>query len=202
MKRLIAIYSILFCLPLFIFSQNVTNVDYISPFHDGHAAVKKGDSWGFINMDGVLVVDYRTDLVLKSMDGKAYPIFNSGRALIMKKVEGISYFGFIDTAGNEVLKPQFLNATHFNDGLAIILKLYRDVLGRNDVLDKSMIAYSYMELAINPEGETIHYLSEKPTHITLSRDFMKGSPQIKSKFLSKSLIATKNENDKWVIKKV
>ncbi|MBO3115960.1 WG repeat-containing protein [Winogradskyella sp. DF17] len=202
MKRLIAIYLILIGLPLFIFSQDVSNVDFISPFHEGVAAIKKGDTWGFINTEGDLIIDFRNDLVIEYSEDIDYPYFNSGRCLIKEQKDGITYFGYIDSSGHEVLEPQFLNATAFNDGLAIILKLYKNILGRNDVLDKAMINYDYMELAIDPDGEIVHYISEKPVHITLSKFFMKGPPPIRSKFLSKSLIAIRDDNNKWRIKKV
>ena len=202
MKRLVAISMLILLIPLSAFNQVLSNLDFVSPFHDGLAAVQKGDAWGFINTDAELVVDFRTDLVLKEMNGTSYPVFNSGRCLIQQKKEGILYFGYIDATGTAVLEPQFLNATHFNDGLAIVLKLYRNVLGQNDLLDKYMVDYSYGELAINPDGETIHYLFEEPTHVTLSRDFMDGPPEIRSVMLSKKLFAVKNKEHKWSLKKV
>ena len=149
-----------------------------------------------------MVIEFRTDLVPKQVNGDLYPLFNSGRCLIQKEKEGITYFGYIDTTGQTVLAPQFLNATHFNDGLAIIIKLFKNILGQNDLLNKNMIDYNYLELAINPDGETIHYLFDEPTHITLSKDFMDGPPEIKSVVLSKSLFAIKNEKNKWSLKKV
>lgn len=202
MKRFIIFYAITIGFSLFIYAQNLSGLDYVSPFHEELAAVKKGDAWGFINTDGELVIDFRNDIVVQSDNGVNYPMFNSGRCLISEVKEGITYFGYIDTKGQEVLEPQFLNATAFNNGLAVVLKLYKNVLGHNDVLDKAMIEYNYMELAINPEGEIIHYISEKPTHITLSKFFMKGPPSINSKLLTKSLIAIKNDDNKWTIKKV
>lgn len=201
MKRLL-ICSILALVPMVSFSQMLTDIDYVSPFHENLAAIKKDNTWGFIDRNGDLVIDFRNDLVIAAMDGMDYPFFNSGRCLIKEIRDGIAYFGYIDTTGKPVLKPQFLNATPFNDGIAVIIKLYKNVLGQNDVLDKAMIKYSYNELAIKPNGETAHYLSEKPTHITLSRDFMNGPPEIKSKFLTKSLIAVKDNNNKWSLKKV
>ncbi len=104
--------------------------------------------------------------------------------------------------GEAIIKPQYLNATNFKNGLAIILKLHKISLGQNDVLGKNMVDYSYSELAINPNGETVHYFSEKPTHVTLSKDFLKGPPEIKTVFISDGLIAIKNEDKTWSIKKI
>lgn len=202
MKRFITLSVVVLLMPLLAFNQEISNLDFISPFHEGLAAVQKGDAWGFIDTNGVLVIHYRTDLVLKEINNEAYPVFSSGRCLIQEERDGILYFGYIDRTGAAVIPPQFLNATHFNEGLAIVLELYKNVLGQNDVLDKNMISYSYGELAINPSGDTIHYLFEEPTHITLAKDFMDGPPEIKSVMLTKSLFAVKNKKDKWSLKKV
>lgn len=202
MKRFIAITSLILMMPLAVFTQELTDLDFISPFHENLAAVKKGDQWGFIDTRGILVIDFRSDLVPTGMNGSKYPMFNSGRCLISNEVDGISYFGYINYQGTTVLAPQYLNATPFNDGLAVILKLFRNELGQNDVLDKAMIDYNYMELAINPNGEVVHYISDDPTHITLSKDFMDGPPEITSKIISKGLIAIKDNNNKWSVKKV
>jgi hypothetical protein len=202
MKQLITICTLFTLIPIVLCSQTLSGIDYISPFHDNLAAVKKGTAWGFMDRDGNLVIDFRNDLVVRDMGAMDYPVFNSGRCLIKEMREGIAYFGYINKDGITVLEPQFLNATDFNDGLAIILKLYKNVLGQNDVLDKSMITYDYMELAIDPKGEIIHYISEKPTHITLARDFMNGPPEIRSKFLTQSLLAIRNSDNTWSIKKV
>ena len=201
MRQFIFILLILVS-PIFSFSQEITDLDFISPFHEGLAAIKKDNTWGFIDSKGTLVIDFRTDLVPKEINGEYYPIFSSGRCLIQTEEEGITYFGYIDQTGQTAIAPKFLNATHFNDGLAIIIKLFKDTLGQNNLLDKSMITYKYLELAINPDGETIHYLFDEPTHITLSKDFMNGPPEIKTMILSRSLFAIKNENNTWSLKKV
>ncbi len=202
MRRLLSLYLIVFCIPLNSFSQDLQELDYVSPFHEGMAAVKRGSSWGFIDQKGVLVVNFREDLVLKTVGGEQYPAFSSGRCLISIEKEGISYFGFIDRKGNTIIEPEFLNATHFEADRALVLKLYKNTLGRNDVLDKGMVDYSYNEVVIDTKGDIIHYVFEEPTHITLSKDFVDKAPSIKSKFLSNSLIATVNENRKWSVKKL
>ncbi|MBT8245853.1 MAG: WG repeat-containing protein [Winogradskyella sp.] len=200
MKKLAIILVFIFITPLFINSQELDGINFISPYNDGVAAVKKANKWGFINTDGKLVVNYRDDLVLSNSDGKTYPIFNSGRCLIYKEKEGISYFGYIDKNGNTILKPQYLNASNFKNDLAIVIELHKNILGKNDILDKKMIDYSYTEIAINPSGKIIHFLSEKPTHIKLSKEFVKSPPEIKSKFISEKLIAFKNKDKTWSIK--
>ncbi len=202
MKKLIILWVLLVVTPLTIRSQNLGDIDFISPFNDGLSAIQKEGKWAFINKEGELVIDYRDDLVLTAFGDESYPVFNSERCLIVKQEDGISYFGYIDKMGEAIIKPQYLNATNFKNGLAIILKLHKISLGQNDILGKNMVDYSYSELAINPNGETVHYFSEKPTHVTLSKDFLKGPPEIRTVFISDGLIATKNEDKTWSIKKV
>ncbi|WP_299113938.1 WG repeat-containing protein [uncultured Winogradskyella sp.] len=202
MKKLIVFLVFLTVIPMITTSQELDDIDFISPFNDGLSAIQKGGKWAFINENGDMVIDYRDDLVLTVFNDNSYPIFNSGRCIIVKIEEGISYFGYIDKSGKTIIEPQYLNATNFNNGLAIILELHKNILGRNDILDKKIVDYSYTESAINIDGEIIHYLSDKPTHITLSKDYMRKPPKIKTKFISEKLVATQNKDNSWSIKKV
>ena len=202
MKKLVILFALFFTASHITSGQSISDIDYISPFNDGLSAIKKGNSWGFIDASGDLVIDFRKDLVLTSVGDESYPIFNSGRCLIMKKKDGISYFGYINKMGKTILKPQYLNATNFDNGLAIVLKLHKTILGKNDILDKNMIDYSYTTIAINPDGDTIHYLSDKPQHITLSKDFVGHPPKIMVRFISENLIAIKTKDNTWIIKKL
>ena len=199
MKKDILLIAILLIFSSFGFSQNLENIDFISPFNDGMAAIQKGDQWGFINEQGIQVIDYRNDLVLRKYKNKSYPVFNNDRCLIKSKKEGISYFGYIDKTGAMVMKPQFLNATHFKDGYAIVLELIKRNVGSNQMLKKPLVSYDYFEALIDTDGNVVHYLIEDPVHITLDKDFLKKVPKITSKMLSKNVIAQLNENKKWII---
>ncbi|WP_426431101.1 WG repeat-containing protein [Winogradskyella sp. HB-48] len=202
MRKSVLMLVVFMVLPLAVISQDIKNIDFISPFYDGLAAIEKNGEWAFIDETGDIVVDYRNDLVLNSLGDESYPVFDSGRCLIVKKEEGISYFGFIDKEGNTVIEPQFLNATSFNNGKAIVLQLHKSVIGENDILDKRMIEYSYTKNIINVSGEVIMYLSERPTHVTLSKDYIRVPPKIGAKFISNKLIAIKHDDNKWIIRKV
>ena len=46
------------------------------------------------------------------------------------------------------------------------------------------------------------YLSEKPTHVTLSKDYVGVPPKIGAKFISDKLIAVKNKGNSWKIRSV
>lgn len=200
MKKIVFLIVAIFAIPLTSFAQTLDGIKFISPFNNDVAAVKKGEKWAFINKSGDLIIDYRDDLVTTKIDGDTYPVFNSDRCLISHKKDGISYFGYIDKKGNTVVEPEYLNATQFNNGVAIVIKLYKNVLGTNDVLDKQMIDYNYMEVAIDVNAEIIHYFTEKPIHVTLEKNFLKKPPKITSKFISDNLIATQNKDKTWSIK--
>lgn len=174
-----------------------TVIDYIAPFHEGLAAVKKGDSWGFVNTSGDLVVNYRTDLVtLESKSGIQYPRFESGRALIFKVQEGIRHFGYIDMMGSVVIEPNYINAGSFYQGHAIVLKVNKQTLGRNEVLGKDVVSYSFNEVVIDPDGEVVTFL-RGPINLQYDKEYLKDSPPIKSKFVHDKLVATQQEDSGW-----
>lgn len=202
MKKLKALLVVFMILPFLAISQDLKNIDFVSPFNDGLAAIEKNGEWAFIDETGNIVIDFRSDVVLSNFGDEIYPIFNSGRCLIVKQEKGISYFGFIDKEGKTVIEPQFLNATNFNNQMSIVLQLHEDVIGENDILDKRMVEYSYTMNVIDINGKAIMYLSEKPTHVNLSKDYLPVPPKIGAKFISDKLIAIKNDSNKWIIRKI
>lgn len=201
MKKRAVLFVAIILFPFFGFSQTIEDVDYISPFNDGLAAIKKGNEWAFIDTEGTIAIDFRGDLMTSNMDNEIYPIFNNGRCMITHKKDGITYFGFIDKSGNTVIKPQFFNATDFNNNVAIVLELIKESLGNNDILKKPIVTYKYREVVINTKGEVLHYLSE-PVPITLSKDFIRQAPLITSKIISDNAFATWSNDKKWEIKKI
>jgi hypothetical protein len=177
------------------------NIDYISPFHNGVSAVKKGNSWGFIDGKGTLVINFRDDLVSTKTSNDNYPIFSNERCLIYNEKEGVPYFGYINKLGKTVIEPQFLNATNFNKNSAIVLELVKEKLGTNELM-KDVVRYDYFEVVIDKNGEIGQYLSEEPIHITLANQNVKNKPVITSKFISDNLIAIWNDTKKWTIKTI
>ena len=199
MKKIVVLFVTIILLPIWAFSQSIENVDYISPFNDGLAAIKKGNQWAFINTEGNIVIDFRDDIKVSKIGNDTYPIFKNNRCLILQEKEGITYFGYMDKSGSIVIKPQFLNATNFNNNAAIALKLVKENLGNNDLLGKPIVSFKYAEVVINTKGKVIHYLSDF-NHITLSKDYIKESPKIRSKLISDSAFAIWSKDKKWVIK--
>lgn len=202
MRKKINLIVIVLLFPLFGFNQNLDNVDFISPFNDGMAAIEKDGQWGFINEQGTLVIPFRTDLVLLKNNGQDYPIFQNNRCLISRKKDGIKYFGYIDKSGKTVITPQYLNATHFQNGSAIVLELVKRNVGTNQMLKKTLVSYDYFEAIICTDGEIQQYLTEDPIHITLSKDYLKKTPVITSKFISDHLIAKWSKDKKWELIKI
>jgi hypothetical protein len=198
MKKLLIILLII---PIFVCSQTTEELDFIGPFNDGLVAVKKGDSWGFINDKGNIVIAFRNDLVLTETDGFKYPIFKNNRCLITQKKADISYFGYIDKTGKTVIEPQFLNATNFNNNYALALELRAENIGKNELLDKNIVYYKYFEVTIDTEGNIKDYLNPKGVNIALNKRGLK-PPKINSRFISNDLLTTMNENKKWIIKTI
>jgi hypothetical protein len=201
MKKVIVLLVALMTIPIIGFAQNLDQLGYISPFNDGLAAIKKGNQWAFINTEGTIVINFRNDLVPTEIGNNSYPVFNSDRCLITQKRDGISYFGYINENGKTIIKPQFLNATPFNDSKAIVLKLVKTELGKNEILDKRIVYYDYFEVVINDLEDVLHYISE-PNHIALSREYIRRPPEITSKLISTNLVATLTTDRKWVIQKI
>lgn len=202
MKRSLFLMFILMVFTSVVYSQDVDNIDFISPMNEGMAAVKKGNQWGFINAEGDLAIDYRDDLVVSNMADNNFPVFQNGRCLITQKKDGISYFGYIDTSGKTVIEPQYLNATPFKDHRAIVLLLRRTELSHNTALNKPVVNYDYFEVVINEDGKILSNLTEDPIVIALSQTNLRRPPVINSKIISESVFATVNAQKKWSIVKV
>lgn len=194
MKKLLIIFLLL---PVFSLAQTIEELDFIAPLHDGIAAVKKENSWGFINGKGNVIIDFRDDLVLTETDGYKYPIFKNNRCLISEVKNGIMYFGYIDKSGKTVIETKFLNAMNFDTTKTLALHVMKETLGNNEVLGKNVVNYRYYEVTIDINGTIENYLNPKGTNIVLDKKFIRTIPNITSKQISDNLYAVKTENKKW-----
>jgi hypothetical protein len=199
MKNTKLLFIILLIIPNLGFSQAIENLDYISPFHNGLAVIKKGNQWAFINNEGAIAIDFRNDLVASKVGDKNYPTFNNDRCLIKEIKDGISYFGYIDTSGKTVIEPQFLNADNFDNGKAIVLKVTKDIVGKNKALDKNIVYYKYFEVTVDNSGNILDYLTQKGKNVVLDKDFLTEPPEIRSKQISKNVFAIKEKGNTWKI---
>ncbi|GAA4940974.1 hypothetical protein GCM10023314_12330 [Algibacter agarivorans] len=193
---------ILLLIPVFALAQTTEELDLIATYNDGIAAIKKDNSWGFINKKGVIIINFRDDLVLTKTDDGKYPVFYNNRCLISEKKDGIQYFGYIDKTGEKIIETKFLNASNFNNDVALALEVLSQSMGKNDILNKPIVNYKYFEVIIDTEGNVKEYLNPKGNNIALDKKFIKSPPKITSKFITEDLVAILNENNKWVIKSI
>lgn len=199
MKKLFFLTIVFLISPLITSAQNIENISFISPFHNDVSAIKKDGKWAFINKEGHLIIDFRTDLFETKTDQGNYPIFSNDRCKIVEIKDGISYFGFIDKSGKIVIQPEFLNTTNFNDGIAIALKLDKQVTGRNTALGKDMVNYRYFEVLLNTDAEIPYYLTKDGVNVVLDKTFFGATPQITSKYMAKNLYAVMTKNKTWTL---
>ena len=199
MKKVIGLFLVGIMIPFFGCSQSLQNIDDISPFYNGLAAIEQDGQWAFINTEGVIVIDFRNDLVITETQEGKFPVFKYDRCLIEEQRDGISYFGYINTKGYTVIEPQYLNARNFDNGNAIVLELIKEQVGRNEALGKNVVYFKYLEALIDNQGQVKTYLSPKRVNVILDKEFLKSPPQITSKFISDSLYAIQGENKKWEI---
>ncbi|WP_299667851.1 WG repeat-containing protein [uncultured Polaribacter sp.] len=201
MKRVVILFLLAFLTPFFAFTQTQDTFEKISPFYEGLSAIKKGNQWAFINTKGAIIIGFRDDLVTTKTNDGVYPVFRNNRCLIVKEKEHISYFGYIDTVGKTVIEPTFLNAENFQNNVAIVLELKKEIAGYNNVIGKSIVYRTYSEVIINKKGEMIENLTA-PKNIVLERKFLLKPPKITSKLLSEQLVAVLNKNKRWMLKRI
>lgn len=210
MKNIITLLVCCLILSTVSMAQELKNIEYFSPFHEGLAAVKKGEQWAFIDINGRVIIDYRDNIVVAtgdqmtccSMDkSTGYPFFENDRSIIKEVKDGIFLYGYMNSKGETVIKPNFINATHFHKNRAIVLKVSKEILGRNEILGKNVVSYSYNEIVINRDGETIAYLLG-PINLPYAKEKLKVPPKIQSRFLGPNLVSIKSENNTWKIKNI
>jgi hypothetical protein len=82
------------------------------------------------------------------------------------------------------------------------LELVEKTRGNNNVLRKPVVTHVYFEVVINTAGEIMHYLTQKPKHITLDKDFIKQPIKITTRLLSDNAFAIRDKTNTWEIKKI
>ncbi|SIS53212.1 WG containing repeat-containing protein [Zobellia uliginosa] len=185
----------------------VAELDQITPFSDGLAAVRKGDQWGFIDEEGQLVIDFRNDLVWNKnpqtdnlgVEGMGYPQFKNGRCVVRDvKEDGIARYGFIDKKGNMAIPAEFLNVSPFVDGHAVGIYERKSLRGKN-TFQLKIYDYDFTEVVVNEAGEMIWPVQERQ-NIVMSGKLYK-LPELQAKMISDRLLAVKDKANKWKIVK-
>jgi hypothetical protein len=204
MRSLVFLFISLFvCLELN--AQIIEEVDECFPFQGYFAAIKSGDKWGFINREGELVIKFRSDLVISKsnqnvcnaeFESATHPVISDNRSLIKKLKGDVYYYGYINEKGVEIIEPQFLNASHFMNGFAIVVKLAKNVIGFNEILNKDIIAYKLEEYIIDVNGNLYMILNNIRNYVPTKN---KSAPEFHSKFIAPNLIAVQGKKGKWDI---
>lgn len=115
--------------------------DDVGDFNDGIAPVKIDNKWGYINKEGVFVIEPKFDKAEKIIDGVAFVniegkfglIDKTGGWIVEPKFESIWNFedgivkvklndkwGYIDKTRAYIIEPKFESAYMFQDGLALV----------------------------------------------------------------------------------
>lgn len=193
---------IFFLLSFFIYtpvnSQLIQNLDQVGDYNEGLSAIKKGEQWAFMDEDANIIIDFRNDLAsFKDEDDQTVsPMFHNGRALIMKTVDNVKVYGYIDTSGKEVINCEFVNATSFSNGYAIVMIYYKEVVGKNKLLGKDVVSYLTEEFVIDINGKAMTPSLNK--RIFAPQKMKSGEqPELSIKFIGERIIAVETENKKW-----
>ena len=198
MKKLfVFVLSLTFCATGF--SQIIEGADEVAPFHEGLAAIKKDNQWAFINKKGEKVIDFRGGIVSSiGENDMTYPYFKEERCLIKKTEDEIDFYGFIDKTGKEVIAPEFVKASNFIDGYAIIVNYEKYEVGTNAILGKKVVSHRLEEYIIDTSGKIVKYLYNT-RKCSLSKLKEKNIPCFESKFIAPHMVAVKKEDGKWDI---
>jgi hypothetical protein len=193
---------ILICLLYFVSAglsaQEYSSLEAIGELSDGLIAIKKADKWGFTDVNNNLVIDYRTGIASEHYNNKAKPeapVFKDGLCMIKTLEKGIPYYGFIDKTGEITIPPKFLNVTNFSGDYALAILADKNIKGKNEYLNKDIIAYSFYEAVIDRKGTVIKDLRSVP-HILMSKQKYK-KPFSSSHFVSPRQVAVEVGKGEW-----
>lgn len=182
-------------------------LDEVATFSEGLAAVRKGNQWGFIDKTGKLAIPFRDDVVWnqnpdiskRGIEGIGHPQFIDGLCIIKElTVEEIPLYGFADINGKQVIKPEFVNITTFDNGYAIGIYARKTMRGKNE-FQLDIYDYSFTEVIVNKQGEMIWPVQER-TNIVMNKRRFK-LPQLRTKILSDDLLAVMDMDNKWKVVK-
>lgn len=199
MKKLtLLLLGYLMCIPAS--SQLMKGLDQVGSFKEGLVAIKKGDQWAFMDKQGTIVIDFRDDLVATNQkeDAIEAPVFQNGRALISRTEDDITYYGYIDKSGKEVIKTKFVNATPFKNGFALVMGYTKEVVGKNKLLDKDVVSYKIEEYVIDLNGKALTPMLNTRNCVP---DKVKSNkcPDFTTVLLGGRMVGVKNAGQKWEI---
>ncbi len=187
-------------------AQLPKGLDEVAPYSEGLAAVRQGNQWAFMDESGTVVIDFRSDIYWNkeakaNEDGVkaiAYPKFSNGRCLVVKLVDEIPIYGFIDAKGDLVIEHQFLNVRPFEDGFTTGI-VYETVLRGQNEFKLNIYEYKFHEVVMNVDGEIVDFMNRR-YNIQMKKPRYK-LPKIASKMLNSQLVAFKKAGN-WELKKL
>lgn len=182
-------------------AQFMKNLDQVSTFSEGLLAIKKGDQWGFMDKQGTIVIQFRDDLVpikISGDDVTKVPVFQNGRALVRRIEDNITYYGYIDSSGKEIIKKDYVNATPFKDGFAVVMSYTKEVVGKNKLLGKDVVNYEIEEFVIDLNGKAMTPMLN-PRHYVPDKMKSGKSPSLTAFLIGERMVAVKTAEEKWEI---
>lgn len=177
-------------------AQQLTGIDKTGDFSEGLMAINNDDSWGFIDIDGTLVIDFRKDIVAASQES---PIFSNGLCLIKEKREDIVYYGYMNNKGETIIPTEYIAATPFENGFARVIKHYKNESGKTNIMGKNMVNYSYNELIIDTKNKSVLHIRGPYNLLFNKLKLQQNIPAINSKFIGDHLIAVKEGDNTYSI---
>ena len=155
---------------------------------------------------GTVVIDFRSDIYWNKAekgneDGVsaiAYPKFSNGRCLVVKLVDEIPVYGFIDTKGDLVIEHQFLNVRPFEDGFTTGI-VYETVLRGQNEFKLNIYEYKFHEVLMNVDGKVVDFMNRR-YNIQMKKPRYR-VPKIESKMLNSQLVAFK-KGENWQLKRL
>lgn len=207
MKNILLLFAFICFLPSTMVGQQLKGIDEIAPFSEGLAGVRQGNQWGFINAKGALVIDYRDDVYWNEnadtsrsdISGVRYPVFQEGRCLITKNVEdGVPLYGFMDTKGNTVIEPQFLNVYPFKNGYTTGVLFDKTLKGQNE-FKLNIYEFKFFDVLLDTSGEIDEFL-ERRQNIQMTKKRYQ-VPSIGAKYLAEGLVGVHIKDQGWEIRK-
>ncbi|PIB25552.1 WG repeat-containing protein [Maribacter sp. 4G9] len=200
--------TFLLILPIALIAQELKGIDEIAPFSEGLAAVRQGEKWGFIDETGTLVIDFRNDVYWNNdadtskpdISGVRYPMFREGRCVITKNVEdGIPVYGFMDTKGNTIIEPQFLNVFPFKNGYTTGVLFDKTLKGKNE-FKLDIYEFKFFDVLLDASGEIDEYFERRQNILMTKKRYQ--VPTIGAKYLAENLVAVYKKDQGWEIRKL
>ncbi len=216
MKKIVIILTIIISIPVFVKSQTLSTINkpivdglsQYTPFHEGLTAIRKGEQWGFMDIEGNMVIDFRNDVAWNpdavmgkdGVGGLEYPKFIEGFCIIKQMTdEGIPLYGFMNTSGKIVIKPEYVNLTSFKDGHAIGIFAKKTFRGENEFKLK-IYDYQFTEVLLDTKGGIVWPVAERDNIVMSKRRFE--TPDLWTELLGNNLIAVKTANQEYEIRKI